>query len=153
MTNIDVNVRERILKPIGLVFAAIVDPAQMSRYFISGASGPLKAGTRVTWDFADVGAKDVPIDVIAVEENRRIVFEGGEPRTRVTLQLAADGPEATVVTVAEASFPMDEAGVKRAMGQTGGWTYFLACLKAYVQHGINLRLGLNRRITDVSADA
>jgi hypothetical protein len=44
---------------------------------------------------------------------------------------------------------MDEDGVKRAMGQTAGWTYFLACLKAYVQHGINLRLGLNKRLTDV----
>jgi len=44
---------------------------------------------------------------------------------------------------------MDDAGVKRAMGQTAGWTYFLSCLKAYVQFGINLRVGLNKRLTDV----
>ena len=44
---------------------------------------------------------------------------------------------------------MDDAGVKRAMGQTAGWTYTLCCLKAYLQYGINLRLGLNKRITDV----
>ncbi|MGH9722946.1 MAG: hypothetical protein ACRD8O_22270 [Bryobacteraceae bacterium] len=38
----DVNVRERILRPV-----------KMSNYFISGASGPLKAGTAVAWEFAD----------------------------------------------------------------------------------------------------
>jgi uncharacterized protein YndB with AHSA1/START domain len=145
--DIEVNVRERILKPIGEVFAAIVDPAKMSRYFISGASGPMKAGTTVLWDFADVGAKGVPVEVIEVEPNRTIVFDGGAPKTRTTIRLAEDDPNTTVVTINEAKFPMDEEGVKRAMGQTGGWTYFLACLKAYVQHGINLRIGLNRQIS------
>jgi hypothetical protein len=44
---------------------------------------------------------------------------------------------------------MDEDGVKRALGQNAGWTYTLCCLKAYLQHGVNLRQGLNKRITDV----
>jgi hypothetical protein len=55
----------------------------------------------------------------------------------------------TVVTINEAKFPMDHEGVKRAMGQTAGWIYTLACLKAYLQFDINLRLGLNKRLTDV----
>jgi len=75
---VDVNVRDRILKPVNEVFAAFVDPAKMSQYFISGASGPMKAGTKVEWELADVGAK-VLIDVLEVEENRRIVFEGARP--------------------------------------------------------------------------
>ena len=54
---VDVNVRDRILKPVNEVFAAFVDPAKMSQYFISGASGPMEAGTKVEWEFADVGAK------------------------------------------------------------------------------------------------
>jgi hypothetical protein len=29
------------------------------------------------------------------------------------------------------------------------WTYTLCGLKAYVQFGINLRSGINRRLTDV----
>jgi uncharacterized protein YndB with AHSA1/START domain len=147
---VDVNVQDRILKPVNEVFAAFVDPAKMSQYFISGASGPIKAGTKVQWEFADVGAK-VVIDVLEVEENRRIVYEGASCGTtsRITIQLRADDPNATVVTINEAKFPMDHAGVKRAMGQTAGWTYTLACLKAYLQFGINLRLGLNKRLTDV----
>jgi uncharacterized protein YndB with AHSA1/START domain len=147
---VEVNVRDRILKPVNEVFAAFVDPAKMSHYFISGASGPMKAGTKVEWEFADVGAK-VLIDVLEVEENRRIVYEWAScgARSRTTIQMRADEPNTTVVTINEARFPMDHEGVKRAMGQTAGWTYTLACLKAYLQFNINLRLGLNKRLTDV----
>ncbi len=147
---VEVNVRDRILKPVNEVFAALVDPAKMSHYFISSASGPMKAGTTVEWEFADVGAK-VPVDVLEVEENCKIAFEWAAccARSRVTIQLTADDPNTTVVTINEAKFPMDDEGVKRAMGQTAGWTYTLCCLKAYLQHGINLRLGLNKRLTDV----
>jgi uncharacterized protein YndB with AHSA1/START domain len=45
------------LKPVKEVFAAVVDPTQMARYFISKGSAPLKAGTTVEWELADVGAK------------------------------------------------------------------------------------------------
>ncbi len=147
---VEVNVRERILKPVKEVFDALIDPTRMSHYFISGASGPMKAGTTVELEFADVGAK-VPVEVIEVEENRRIVYEWAAcgAGSRVTIQLKAEGPDTTVVTINEAKFPMDDEGVKRAMGQTAGWTYTLCCLKAYLQYGINLRLGLNKRLTDV----
>ncbi len=146
---VDVNVRDRILKPINEVFDAFVDPAKMSHYSISGASGPMNAGTKVEWEFADVGAK-ILIDVLEVEENRRIMYEWVPcgARSRTTIQLRADDPNTTVVTINAAKFPMDNEGVKRAMGQTAGWTYTLACLKAYLQFDINLRLGLNKRLTD-----
>jgi uncharacterized protein YndB with AHSA1/START domain len=141
---VEVNVQDRILKPVDEVFDAFIDPEKMSQYFISGASGPMKAGTTVEWEFADVGAK-VSVDVLEIEENRRIVFRGAG--RDVTIRLKADDPNATVVTVNEARFPMDQEGVKQAMGQTAGWTYTLCCLKAYLQYGINLRAGLNKRLT------
>jgi len=73
----DVNVRERILKPVNEVFEAVVDTKKMSNYFISGASGPIKVG-RVQWEFGDVGAK-VSIDVLEVENNRKIVWDVERP--------------------------------------------------------------------------
>jgi uncharacterized protein YndB with AHSA1/START domain len=135
----DVNVRERILKPVNEVFDAVVDPRKMSNYFISGASGPMKPG-KVEWEFRDVGAK-VLIDVQEVEDNRKIVWESSAlgPRIRTTIQFAPDGPDATVVTITESKFPLTEEGV-----------YTLCGLKAYVQFGINLRTGLNKRLTDVA---
>lgn len=91
----------------------------MSQYFISDASGPLKSGAKVDWEFADVGGKKLPVDEIAVDQNRMVAFEwsaSGE-RTRVTIKLNADHPNTSVVTIKRPRFPMDDAGVKRAMGQ------------------------------------
>ena len=147
--NIEADVEDRMLKPVNEVFAAIVDPAKMSRYFITGGSGPMKAGTTVEWEFADVGCK-VSVDVIEVEANRTIVYEhtATGTKSRVTIGLKAVDSNTTLVTINESGWPMDREGVKRALGQTAGWTYFLCCLKAYLQYGINLRLGLTKRLTD-----
>ena len=148
--NVEVNVRERVLKPVNQVFAAIINPEQMKHYFISGASGPMRVGSHVEWQFADVSAK-VLVDVLEVEQNRKIAFEWAAcgDKTRVTFDLTADDRNTTVVVVKEASFPLDEEGVKRALGQNAGWTDTLCCLKAYPQFGINLRAGLNKKLTDV----
>jgi len=93
--------------------------------------------------------------VLEVEENRKIVWESSAlgPRTRTTIQFVPDGDNATVVTVTESKFPLTEEGVKLALGQNAGWTYTLCGLKAYVQFGINLRTGLNKRLTDVENTA
>ena len=50
---IDVNVRERILKPLPEVYQAVADPMKMANYFISSASGRLEAGKDIVWEFAD----------------------------------------------------------------------------------------------------
>jgi len=71
---VETNVQERVLQPVDEVFAAIVDPVKMSRYFITGSSGSLRAGTTVEWEFADVGCK-VPVDVVEIDENRKVVYE------------------------------------------------------------------------------
>lgn len=147
---IDVNVRERILRPVSEVYDAFADPKKMANYFISGSSGPLESGKSVVWEFSDVGAK-VRIDVVTVEKDRMIIYESDALGThiRTTVKFDPDGPEATVVTITDSSFEMTEDGIKRALGQNAGWTYTLCGLKAYVQFGINLRDGLDRRITDV----
>ncbi len=133
MTDVIVNVESRILKPINEVFDAIIDPAKMAHYFISGASGPLKAGTTVKREFADVGAK-ISVVVIEVEENRKVVYEwaASGAKTRVTIALQPDDSGTTGVSISEAGWPMDGEGVKRALGQNAGWTFTVCCLKAYV---------------------
>src|ERR1051326_3948518 len=111
----DVNVRDRILRSEHEVFSALVNPDQISQYFVSRASAPMKAGATVEWEFGDVGAK-LPVDVIEVEEDRRIVFEWSAcgPRSRVTVELKPDDPGTTVIAINESTFPMDLEGVKRA---------------------------------------
>ncbi len=145
----DVKVRERILCPISVVFDAVVDPAKMSHYFISRASGPMETGKTITWEFDDVGAQ-LRINVIEVETDRRIVYESDAlgKRIRTTFEFAADGAEATVLKITDSSFEVTASDVSLALGQNAGWTYTLCTLKAYLQFGINLRTGLNKRITD-----
>jgi len=43
--------------------------------------------------------------------------------------------------VTEKSRDKDEAGLKWLMQNTEGWANFLACLKAWLDNGINLRKG------------
>jgi hypothetical protein len=90
------------------------------------------------------------VDVVEVDENRKVVYEstGSRARSRVTITLTRDVSGMTVVAINESGWPMDREGVNRALGQASGWTYFLCCLKACPQHGINLRLGLNRRLNE-----
>src|SRR4051794_26355306 len=113
----DVNVRERILRPVNQVFAAVVDPDQMSQYFISKGSGRLETGKDVIWEFADVGTS-VKIHVLEVIADKLIVYESralGDVM-RTTIRFEGEGSEATVVTITDASFPLTEEGVKRALG-------------------------------------
>jgi uncharacterized protein YndB with AHSA1/START domain len=75
MTNKDINVdvTDRVLKPVDEVFQAIVDPDKLSKYFVSHASAPIAAGKPVTWTFADVGGELTP-EIERVEPGKRIVF-------------------------------------------------------------------------------
>lgn len=151
--DLEVHVHERILRPVDEVFQALVDPARLGRFFVSRASGPLRGGTEVEWEFGDVGAR-VRVSVREVVPNERIVFDWGASRvrTRVTLRVRSDRPETTVVSISESQFPTTREGVQRALAQNAGWTYFLCCLKAWVQHGINLRLGVLGSLTEADEE-
>ena len=59
----------------------------------------------------------------------------------VEMTLAPVGDDATLVTVTEKGMENDEAGIRWLKSNTGGWANFLACLKAYLEYGINLRKG------------
>ena len=73
----EVNLRERILKPVNEVFDAFADHRQMSRYFIRGASGPIRPGT-VEWEFGDVGVKvSIDVEVEEKSENRARIERPG----------------------------------------------------------------------------
>ncbi len=59
----------------------------------------------------------------------------------VEMTLNSVGDDATIVTITEKGKENDEAGIKWLIGNTAGWANFLACLKAYLEYGINLRKG------------
>ena len=139
---LEIKVALQILKPVNEVFEAIVDPAKMSNYFISKGSSRMENGKEITWKFPEFDMK-VPIKVDKIEKNKFISFywENDGVDLLVEMTLTPRGISSTLVNITEKSRKNDEAGIKWLQGNTEGWANFLACLKAYVEYGINLRKG------------
>lgn len=138
----------RIAKPVDEVFDAVVNPKKLSGYFttIGGASAPLVEGTTVTW------WGDVPVEVDEIMPAERIVLRwdasqpAGAPsyKTRIEMKFDALDGDATMVTIAESGWVEDENGRSKSYLNCEGWTQMLCCMKAYLEHGINLREGYYR---------
>jgi uncharacterized protein YndB with AHSA1/START domain len=148
---LEVKAAIQISKPVNEVFEAIVDPVQMTNYFISKASGPMEENRKIIWRFPEF-EMDVPVRVGKIEKNKFITFywdsDGIELLTEMTLTPKANN--STLVSITEKSRENDEAGIKWLIGNTEGWANFLACLKAWLEYGINLRKGAFDYMTDKS---
>jgi uncharacterized protein YndB with AHSA1/START domain len=147
LTELSFTVSGRVSRPVAEVYEAVADPEQLSEYFTTGgARGRLERGAEVSWDFADFPGR-FPVTVVEAQAPNRIVIEwdGNETvadRTRVVFEFAPiDDGARTLVTIAESSWRATDAGAKSAFGNCEGWTGMLAALKAWVEHGINLRDG------------
>jgi uncharacterized protein YndB with AHSA1/START domain len=133
----------QIQKPSTTVFQAIVDPDHMSHYFILNSNGVLETGKSVIWHFPEFAQEDCPVHVKRIQPDAHIEFVWGtsEEATTVTINLITQADASTVVHVVEGEKPNNEQGLKWLVGNTEGWANFLACLKAYLEYGINLRKG------------
>jgi uncharacterized protein YndB with AHSA1/START domain len=47
----------------------------------------------------------------------------------------------TMVQISESGWREDDKGLVSSYGNCGGWMHMIACLKAYLEYGINLRSG------------
>ena len=139
-----------VSQPVEQVFEAVADPAQLSSYFTTGgAQGRLEEGATVTWDFHDFPGA-FPVEVDEVVPNQRIVLrwdasEGDHPagyQTNVTITFKpVDDGRRTLVEIEEHGWRDSEAGIKASYNNCMGWSQMLCALKAWVEHGINLREG------------
>lgn len=140
--NLEIKTALQIQKSPDKVFNAITDPGQMSNYFIAKGSAVMEEGKKIIWKFPEFDM-EFPIRVGRLEQDRYISFfwemDGIELLVEITL--AAQKNNSTLVTITEKSRIADEAGIKWLMSNTEGWANFLACLKAYLEYGINLRKG------------
>ena len=139
---IRVKVQMGILKPTSEIFDAIVNPDKMNKYFISTSSGRMENGKTLIWAWEDFDA-ELQIKVGKIEKDKTVSFEwnGSGVECVVVITLEPKGENQTLVKITESDWPADYKGANRCMGQVEGWTNFLCCLKAYLEHGINLRVG------------
>jgi uncharacterized protein YndB with AHSA1/START domain len=134
----------RIRRSLGRVFRAVQAPKELSAYFATGgASGPLETGKTVMWDFADFPGK-FPVRVKRVVKNKSILIAWGSATggwNDVLFQFKSISPRFTEVRIRESGWPDTPKGRKAAYGNCMGWSQMLAALKAWCEHGINLRKG------------
>ena len=146
-------------RPVDEVFEAVADPKQLSSYFTTGgASGRIDAGKTVTWDFHDFpGAFPVEVDEVVPNEKIVLRWEAAEGeqvsdegeiqinpagyQTTVTFTFKPTDDNRTIVEVEERGWRETEGGLQGSYGNCMGWSQMLAALKAWKEHGINLREG------------
>lgn len=140
---LEIKAAIEIQKPATVIFEAITDPAQMSHYFISQSTGIMEEGKQLVWNFPEFDI-DVPVRVGKIVQNQYLSFywmSDNQQELLVEILLTSRENNSTVVTVTEKGMNNDETGINWLKGNTEGWANFLACLKAYLEYGINLRKG------------
>ena len=147
-----------IRKPVAAVYDAVANPRKLSGYFATGgAKGRLETGTTVTWDFHDFpGAFPVEVDEVVPDEKIVLRWEAAEGeqvcggdidikpagyQTTVTMSFKPTDDGRTLVEIEERGWRDSEGGLQASYGNCMGWSQMLAALKAWVEHGINLREG------------
>lgn len=129
----------QIQKPAEEVFEAIVNPDHMTRYFISESSGRMESGKSLTWKFPEF-KDEFPVSQVSTKAPDHISFVW-DSETTVNIFLNAQADQSTVVKVTEGDKIMDDDNLKWLVSNTEGWANFLACLKAYLEYGVQLRKG------------
>ena len=137
------QVSAKIAKPVEEVFDAVYDPKKLGSYFTTGgASAPLDEGTTVTWSFADYPGA-FPVQVREVVKNEKIVLEWEaherDYNTIAVLTFEAIDDSSTLVRVSESGWKGEQEDLDSSYMNCMGWSQMLCHMKAWVEHGINLR--------------
>ena len=147
------EVTGRVNKPVSEVFEAVVNPDQLSAYFTTGgAKGRIETGATVSWDFHDFPGA-FPVQVIEVEKDKRIVLKwaGGQEKdgehlkpydTLVIMRFEPVDGDRTLISISEEGWKQTQLGLNCAYGNNSGWMQMVCALKAWLEHGINLRDGM-----------
>lgn len=126
-----------IRRPAAEVYDAFVDPAITTRFWFSRSTGPLVPGATVTWHWDDYGVSG-EVQVAALEPGRRIAIEWPTP---VEFHFTPRGDAATFLAITASGFEGDDdEKVAQALDSTEGFNLVVAACKAWLEHGIDLRL-------------
>lgn len=129
------------------VFMAIVEREQMRNYFTDSADRSLEEGMQVVWYWEGHG--DHPVDVVRLVPHSLIELtlnsvdwnksENDAYNVTVLIELELNDKGHTVVTISESGWKTDGPGRQASHENCGGWMHMVLCLKAYLEHGIDLR--------------
>ena len=133
-----------IRKPVSKVFQAFIDPAVTTNFWFTKSSGYMDAGKTVTWEWEMYGVS-TKVFVREIVENKLILIDWGEPATKVDFCFTALTDVTTLVVINHYDFNLTGDDLINAIkDSTGGFTTVLDGMKAWLEHGINLNLIMDK---------
>lgn len=141
---ISAKVSVLVRKPAHDVFSAIMDPATITKFWLSHASGPLALGHTVRWKFMVPGST-VETTVTALEADKLIAISWSDGTTvRWTFEPHSLG---THLTVENSGFQGSRTDViKAALEATQGFTIVLCDLKTLLERGEQMNLSRDKAV-------
>jgi uncharacterized protein YndB with AHSA1/START domain len=128
-----------IRRPAADVYEAFVDPAITSKFWFSHGSARLDSGDPVRWEWRMYGF-DMPVTVKELVKDERIALDWNEPPTTVEWTFTPM-ERGTFVSIRNSGFSGDAAErMTQAIDSAGGFSFVLAGCKAWLEHGVQLKL-------------
>jgi uncharacterized protein YndB with AHSA1/START domain len=134
-----VNCQMLIRRPIDEVFEAFINPEITKNFWFTKSSGKLEAGKTITWtwEMYDVSSE---VQVLEIVPNRIIKTKWGSPANNVDYEFQ-EMKSGTLVTIKSYGYEKTGEYMMRVINDnTGGFTTVLDGCKAWLEHGINLNL-------------
>ncbi len=126
-----------IRRPVEEVFRAFVDPAVTTRFWFTKSSGPLEPGATVRWEWEMFGV-GTTVTVKDVVPNERILVEWNPDDPSTVEWTFTPHERGTHVRIVEDDIKGDVAA--HALDSMQGFSLVLAGAKAWLEHGIELKL-------------
>jgi len=143
-----------VRRPVAEVFEAFINPEITAKFWFSKGSDRLEVGRTVRWEW-EMYNFSTTATAKEIEENRRIVIEwSAYPQpTEIEWIFTPRPDQTTYVSVFNRGFVGEGAQIIRnALDSTEGFAYVLAGLKAYLEHGIRLKL-VDDKFPDMRVDS
>lgn len=138
-SKIFVQAQMLIRRPIQEVFEAFINPEITTNFWFTKSTGKLEEGKTITWEWEMYGVKS-EVKVLQIIPNQLIKTEWGLFSNNVDYEFK-EMEKGTLVIIK--SYGYSETGedlLSVINDNTGGFTTVLDGCKAYLEHGINLRL-------------
>ncbi len=140
------TVQTKIKRPVADVFDAVVSSERMKNYFVNGASSDLVVGETVTWHWDHYGENPVVVRKVVANELIELAIDSKEwDKTKddayevLVIFEFEELEDGTMLRITEQGWKTDADGLKASHENCEGWTHMAMCLKAYIEHGIDLR--------------
>lgn len=131
-----------IRKPVSEVFEAITDPAVTTKFWFTHSTGKLAEGAEVEWTWGMYNVT-VPVSVKAITPNERIVIQWGNKQQQSTVEFTFKALSEAKTYLTIKNYDFNSSGdelISLVIDSTEGFALFIAGLKAYLEHNIQLNL-------------